>query len=99
MAQQVETATDNKHTHKDLGLITVNVYGFVYTNTQTNTQTHGRYQTYYLPCFAVDNDCPYIIIQVPILNHVGFRVVIDRHTHRANFVTSTADAGGKKQLA
>jgi len=23
---------------------------------QTNGQTHGRYQTYYLSCYAVDND-------------------------------------------
>ncbi len=30
MAQPVETATDYKHTHKDLGLIMVNVYGFVF---------------------------------------------------------------------
>jgi len=22
----------------------------------TNGRTHGRYQTYYLPCYAVDND-------------------------------------------
>ena len=30
MAQPVETATDYRHTHKDLGLIMVNVYGFVF---------------------------------------------------------------------
>ena len=30
MAQPVETATDNRHTHKDLGLVMVNVYGFVF---------------------------------------------------------------------
>ena len=30
MAQPVETATDYRHTHKHLGLITVNVYGFVF---------------------------------------------------------------------
>ena len=62
MAQHVETATDNKHTHKDLGLIMVNVYGFVFkyessdkhTHIHTYTHTHGRYQTHYLPCFAVD---------------------------------------------
>ncbi len=40
MAQPVEPATDDRHTHKDLGLIMVNVYGFVfYTNTQTPEQT------------------------------------------------------------
>ncbi len=57
MAQHVETATDSKHTHKDLGLIMVNVYGFVFqrsngssrraptdkqTDRQTNKQTNGR---------------------------------------------------------
>ncbi len=26
------------------------------TNRQTDRQSHGRYQTYYLPCFAVDNN-------------------------------------------
>ena len=30
MAQLVETATDYRHTHKDLGLLMVNVYGFVF---------------------------------------------------------------------
>ena len=30
MAQPVETATDDRHTHKDLGLMMVNVYGFVF---------------------------------------------------------------------
>ncbi len=30
MVQPVETATDYRHTHKDLGLIMVNVYGFVF---------------------------------------------------------------------
>ncbi len=29
MAQPVETATDHRHTHKYLGLLMVNVYGFV----------------------------------------------------------------------
>ncbi len=29
---------------------------------QTNTQTNGRYQTYYLPCFAVDNYRQYTCI-------------------------------------
>ena len=26
------------------------------TNGRTQTHTHGRYQTYYLPCYAVDNN-------------------------------------------
>ncbi len=40
MAQPVETATDHRHTHKYLGLIMVNVYGFdIYTNTQTHKHT------------------------------------------------------------
>ena len=26
------------------------------TNGRTHTHTHGRYQTYYLPCYAVDNN-------------------------------------------
>ncbi len=30
MAPLVETATVNRHTHKDLGLVMVNVYGFVF---------------------------------------------------------------------
>jgi len=25
------------------------------TDKRTDTHTHGRYQTYYLPCYAVDN--------------------------------------------
>ncbi len=54
MGQPVETATDNRHTHKDLGLIMVNVYGLVLTDRRMDRQTDGRYQTYYLPCFAVD---------------------------------------------
>ncbi len=50
MAQPVETATDHRHTHKYLGLIMVNVYihRYIYTD------KHGRYQTYFLPSFAVD---------------------------------------------
>ncbi len=32
MAHPVETATDHRHTHKDLGLIMVNVYGFVFAD-------------------------------------------------------------------
>ena len=27
-----------------------------HTDKHTNGRTDGRYQTYYLPCFAVDND-------------------------------------------
>ena len=50
MAQPVETATDYKHTHKDLGLMMVK-----HPNGQTDRQTDRRYQTYYLLCFAVDN--------------------------------------------
>ncbi len=55
MAPPVETATVNRHTHKDLGLVMVNVYGFVFhassmlTDERTDGQTDGRYQTYYLP--------------------------------------------------
>jgi len=26
------------------------------TDTHTHTHTHGRYQTYYRPCYAVDNN-------------------------------------------
>ena len=51
MVQPVETATDHRHTHKFLGLIVLNVYPQA-----DNTQTNGRYQTYYLPGLAVDND-------------------------------------------
>ncbi len=32
----------------------------VWTNTQTNKQTNGRYQTHYLPCFAVDKNDMFI---------------------------------------
>ena len=39
-------------THKDLGLIMVKQES---SDKHTDTQTNGRYQTYYLPCFAVDN--------------------------------------------
>ena len=45
MAQPVETATDNRHTHKDLGLVMVNVYGFVFqesANKHTNKHTDRR---------------------------------------------------------
>ncbi len=60
MAQPVETATDYRHTHKCLGLIIIMVcmdLCFKHANTQTaNMQTNGRYQMYYLPCFAVDNN-------------------------------------------
>ncbi len=28
---------------------------------RTNGQMYGRYQTYYLPCFAVDNNCLLIV--------------------------------------
>ena len=41
MVQPVETATDYRHTHKDLGLIMVNVYGFVF-HSSSNTQTHKQ---------------------------------------------------------
>ncbi len=47
MAQPVETASDYRHTHKDLGLIS--------RRAPTNGQTDRRYKKYYLPCFAVDN--------------------------------------------
>ncbi len=43
MAQPVETATDYRHTHNDLGLIS-----------WTDRQTDGHYQMFYLPCFAVN---------------------------------------------
>jgi len=26
------------------------------TNGRTHTHTHGRYQSYYLPCYAVNNE-------------------------------------------
>ncbi len=54
-AQQVET-TD---TDKDLGLIIINVFG------HTHKQTRGCYQMYYLPCFAVDNYLPSILVSMP----------------------------------
>ena len=41
MAQPVETATDYKHTHKDHGLIMVNVYGFVFQES-SDRQTHRQ---------------------------------------------------------
>ncbi len=51
MAQPVETATDHRHNTQipwtDNGT-------YIQTHTQTNKQTHWRYQTHYLPCFAVD---------------------------------------------
>ena len=57
MAQPVET--DYRHTHKHLGLITGELG-------QTDKQTHGRYQTYYLPCSAVDNCIHLPVLQIPI---------------------------------
>ena len=59
MAQPAETATDYRHTHKDLGLVTVKVYEFVscvfYAELgQMDGWTDGRYQMYYLPCFALN---------------------------------------------
>ncbi len=39
-------------TEKDYGLVTVNLSVLVF---QTDGQIDRRYQTYYLPCFVVDN--------------------------------------------
>ena len=39
MAQPVETATDDRHTHKDPGLIMVNVFKQESLDRQTNKQT------------------------------------------------------------
>ncbi len=82
MAQHVETATDYKHTCKDLGLIMVNVYGFVFhassmlkqenSDIHPHTQTNGRYQTYYLPCFAVDNYHPKVFTCLSVIR--GFHL-------------------------
>ena len=46
------------HTHKHLGLIMVNVHGFVraLTEERTDRWTDGRYQTYYLPCFVFNKN-------------------------------------------
>ena len=45
--QPVETATDNRHTYLDLGLVVVNVYGFVfhessYVHSFSGLDKHGH---------------------------------------------------------
>ncbi len=50
MAQPVETATDDRHTHKDLGLMMVNVYGFVcHASSMLNS---AKQSSYYRPLRA-----------------------------------------------
>ncbi len=50
MVQPVETATDNRHTHKDLGLIMVNVYGFVFH--ASSMLNSAKPSSYYRPLRA-----------------------------------------------
>ncbi len=57
-------------TDVDLGLATVDGRADGRTDRQTDGWTDGRYQTYYLPCFAVDNDWH--------VNHIGDQRIADR---------------------
>ncbi len=59
---------------------------------QTNGRTDGRYQTYYLPCFAIDKN------QGHRSNGSALRVFTDTHTDTrkdgSDSMTSTVDVGG-----
>ena len=48
----------------------------VSTDKQTDRRTDGRYQTYYLPCFAVDNNISWQCFDN------GFMLPQHHHAHR-----------------
>jgi len=54
--QTEERPQSNGHTHTHTSLtLLFTLHTRTRTNGRTHKHTHGRYQTYYLPCYAVDN--------------------------------------------
>ena len=73
------------------------------TNGRTHTHTHGRYQTYYLPCSVVDNNNKKHLKNVGPIRHCepphahspGVATVARAHSMSTTTTTTTRDRGDR----